>query len=173
MLNYGNPKYLLILGKGLHVPLKYFRTENWTSEYRDLVPPIGYPASDVLYTSNLKNAGKEPAIPTGRVGARNAEEVYNYLTKLKEMEQAPVDDLWRKKLIHLSGGLHVNEVDLFKSYIKDFEIVAEDKFLGGDVTSVSKKTTLNVEFINISEQINKGATMVTFFGHSAPSVTDI
>ncbi|HYG40011.1 MAG TPA: C25 family cysteine peptidase [Cytophagales bacterium] len=174
MLTIGNPKFLFLIGKALNVTLKYHRTAH-PADYihRDLVPTMGFPGSDVLFTAGLKGTGREPAIPTGRIAARTPQEVVNYLNKIKEMEALSYDDLWHKDLIHLSGGLQSNEVELFKSYTQGFADIAEDAYLGGDVTLISKTTNLTVEFINIAEQINKGALMVTFFGHSAPDVTDI
>ncbi|MEJ2005752.1 MAG: C25 family cysteine peptidase, partial [Cyclobacteriaceae bacterium] len=54
-----------------------------------------------------------------------------------------------------------------------FKVIAEDPYLGGSVATVQKDRTDNVVVINISEEINNGLGLVTFFGHSAPSITDI
>ena len=64
-------------------------------------------------------------------------------------------------------------MQLFKSYVDGFKAVAEDLYLGGNVSTVSKATTATVEFINVSETVNEGLNLITFFGHSAPNVTDI
>ena len=41
------------------------------------------------------------------------------------------------------------------------------------MTNISKQTNNAVQSFNISEEINRGAGFVTFFGHSSASFTDI
>ncbi len=55
----------------------------------------------------------------------------------------------------------------------DYKDIAEGFSLGGLVTTQSKTTTAAVEIINVSEEVNNGLNQITFFGHSAPNVTDI
>ena len=173
MVNNGNPKHLLLIGKALDVSYKYHRRDPALFSYHDLVPTSGSPGSDILFTSGLNGTTYENAVPTGRLSVSSPQQIINYLNKVVEMESTPYDQLWRKNVLHLSGGSSALELSLFKSYVDGFKAVAEDLYLGGEVSTVSKATTSTVEFINSSEKVNEGLNLITFFGHSAPTVTDI
>lgn len=165
--------YLFLIGKGLDISYNYYRQDLSTYPHKSYVPPAGFPASDVFFTAGLAGTGYEPAMPTGRLTALSPQDVEAYLNKIKEMEALSHDALWRKELIHLSGGLTLTELNLFNRYVKDFQEIAESDFLGGEVHIVSKKSNSSTELINISGEINSGKTMVTFFGHSAGITTDL
>lgn len=172
MINTSTPKYLLLIGKGLEVNYGYHRSPSSFTTYKDLVPTAGLPGSDIQFTAGLAGTTYEPAVPTGRISAISPVQVGAYLNKVKEMEAMPFNDLWRKKILHLSGGGNAQELQFFRLYLEGFQSEAEQHFLGGRVMSVAKQST-DLEFINISEQINSGLNLVTFFGHSAPLATDI
>lgn len=182
LVDQGNPKYLFLLGKGLHPGINFHRNSTGfipvsksgvTYKVRDLVPAAGTPGSDIIYTAGLAGTTYEPAVPVGRLPAVNADQVLAYLKKVKEMEALPFDKLWRKRILHLSGGISTAELSIFRNYMDGFADIAEGKFLGGKVKTVTKETNSTVEFINVAEEINSGLNLVTFYGHSAPSVTDI
>jgi len=165
------PKYLFLVGKGLEVWYGYHRNPVPFVDYQDLVPSAGYPGSDMAFTTGLSGTVYEPAVPTGRITASKSQEVAAYLNKVKEMEALPFDALWRKDLLHLSGGIKPGEPQLFKSYMQDFQATAEGYYLGAKVTPVAKNTT-EIQPINISEQVNRGLNLISFFGHSAPTAMD-
>lgn len=174
MLNNGNPEYLFLIGKGLSVNYRYYRNGPAGGQYHDLVPTIGMPGSDAELTAGLDISNpRVSAIPTGRLTAEKPEHVVAYLDKVKEMEATPYDALWRKRLIHLSGGATENELITFKNYVNSFKSVAESHYLGGQVTTKSKQTNHAVELINIAEEVNKGVSLITFFGHSGAATTDL
>lgn len=176
MLNTGEPKYLFLIGKGLDVYEGYHRAPSSSkfTTYKDFVPTAGLPGSDTHFTAGLAGTTSpyEPAVPTGRISVTNPIQIGAYLNKVKEMEAMPFDNLWRKNILHLSGGGNAQELEFFRLYLEEFQHVAESHYLGGKATVVAKQST-NLEFINISEQINNGLNLVTFFGHSAPQATDI
>lgn len=174
MVDNGSPKYLFIIGKGLDWSLNYHRNPNAPafSVYKDLVPSAGKPASDMYYTVGLGSSLHEPAVPTGRISATNPAQVAAYLNKVKEMEALPFNDLWRKRIIHLSGGLTPVETQLFRLYLEDFKEIAEGYYLGGSVRAQAKNTTDVGELINISDEVNNGVNLITFFGHSSPETND-
>lgn len=173
MVNTKVPKYLFLIGKSLDVGYRYFRSPSSFNSYKDLVPTAGLPGSDSHYTAGLAGSSAyEPAVPTGRLTAMSPVQVAAYLNKVKEAEALPYNDLWRKDILHLSGGGNAIDLELFRLFMEGFRFVAEDHYLGGKVRSVAKQST-DIEFINISEEINKGVNLVTFFGHSAPFSTDI
>ena len=165
------PKYLFIIGKALTVDYGYYRNPSAYPIYKDFVPTAGLPGSDSYYTVGLAGAGHEPAVPTGRITATQPSHVAAYLNKVKEMEALSYNGLWRKNILHLSGGIHTGEPEEFRSYMQDFEATAEGYHLGGKVTPIPKQTT-DIQLINISAEVNKGVNLVTFFGHSSPSAID-
>jgi hypothetical protein len=140
---------------------------------RDLVPTGGYPGSDIALTVGLEGLPHVPGISTGRLSVTRPEQIIHYLNKVKEHEAAPAEALWRKDLLHLSGGRTQIEIQLFRMFVDGYKEMAEGEYLGGKVTTLSKKTDNTVELINISEQVNRGVSLVTFFGHSSRGITDI
>ncbi|WP_276365676.1 C25 family cysteine peptidase [Chryseolinea sp. H1M3-3] len=171
LTNANVPKYLLLVGKGLDVNYKYFRNPAGFPTFKNLIPAAGYPGSDMAYSAGLAGTQYEPAIPTGRIPATKAEEVAAYLNKVKEMEALPFDNLWRKNLLHLSGGREEGEPELLQSYLTDLQSVAEDKYLGGKVSALAKYSK-EIQVVNVSKQVNEGVNLITFFGHSSATNLD-
>ncbi len=165
------PEYLFLIGKGLDLWYQYYRSPNSFPIYKDLVPTAGVPASDMNYTAGLNGTTFEPGIPTGRITATNPNQVAAYLNKIKEMESVPYDALWRKNILHLSGGIEQGEPAIFKGYLEELKVVAEDYHLGGQVASIAKNSN-DISFINIAEEVNTGLNLVTFFGHSSAVTLD-
>lgn len=170
----GDPRFLFLIGKGLEASNNYHRkTSHAPGDLHDLVPPAGVPGSDMTFTAGLNGAGSEPGIPVGRLTASTPAQVAAYLNKVKEAEATPFDALWRKDLLHLSGGIKVGEPQLFRSFVDGFKAIAEDHFLGGRVVGTISKQTLNVELINVKDEVNSGLSLITFYGHSGPGTIDI
>ncbi|MEJ7644112.1 MAG: C25 family cysteine peptidase [Chryseolinea sp.] len=165
------PKYLLLLGKGLDVNYQFYRLPASFTKYKDFVPSAGYPAADMVFTAGLAGTTYEPAVPTGRVPAVSADDIAHYLNKVKEMEALPYNDLWRKNIVHLSGGIYEGEPQQFKLYMQDFQAVAEDAYLGGKVSALAKHSK-EIQLINIAQQVNSGLNLITFFGHASPTLLD-
>jgi hypothetical protein len=170
--NQSKQLYMLLIGTARSVTARQLPNSELYAQ--DVVPSGFYPGSDVALTSGVRNSlNYIPAIPTGRISALTPEQVLNYLNKVKEHESLS-GDLWRKNILHLSGGRSQSELERFKAYTDGFKQIAEGPFFGGKVVgTITKKNTEGVEFINIADEVNKGLSYVTFFGHSAPSVTDI
>ncbi|MBR9999368.1 MAG: hypothetical protein KFF73_10375 [Cyclobacteriaceae bacterium] len=175
MLDQGNPEYLLLIGKGLTVNHDFHRKQSDPafSEFRDWVPTAGNPGSDILFTANLSDTTYGPAIPTGRISATSPRHVADYLDKVKETESFRFDNLWKKDIIQLSGGIQPGEPEIFRYYIDQFKLLEENLYLGGNVTNVSKETTETVEFVNITDEVNQGKSLILFFGHSGTLGSDI
>ncbi|HEY9048992.1 MAG TPA: C25 family cysteine peptidase [Ohtaekwangia sp.] len=165
------PRYLFLIGKGLDLNYQYYRNPNSFTTYKDLVPSGGYPGSDALYTAGLAGTTDDPAVPTGRITAMKPDDVAAYLNKVIETEARPHDDLRRKNILHLSGGIEEGEPELFRSYLEEYATIAKGYYLGGKVSAIAKHST-DIELINISEEVNKGLGLVTFFGHASPSTLD-
>lgn len=169
----GDPKFLFLVGKGLSVNFNYYRQNPSETDLINFIPTYGYPGGDLPFVSGIVSPANHPDLPIGRLNARNAQDVENYLNKVKEMESTPFDDLWRKDLIHLSGGQNISEQIQFKQYVAEFEDLAANELLGARVVTQSKETTEAVEILNITGEVNEGKSLITFFGHSGTDATDI
>ncbi len=174
-------KYIFIIGIGAttrHLKLSGQPRDISTSIrsfHPNLIPTWGDPGSDVPFTVGLdpdENPLSE-SIPVGRINAKSPEDVKRYLSKVQQMESLPFDDLWRKNLVHLSGGKDNREQDRFRSYINQMEVVAETGLLGGEVSSISKTNFDAVQLLNIADEVNSGLSLITFFGHSTAATSDI
>ncbi|MEX2232678.1 MAG: C25 family cysteine peptidase [Cyclobacteriaceae bacterium] len=165
------PDYLFLVGKGLDVYYNYHRNPSAFTTYRDLVPTAGFPASDMAFSAGLSGIPDVPAVATGRLTANSPSDVAAYLNKIKERDALPFDDLNRKKILHLSGGIEEHEPALFRNIMKGFEAVAEDLYLGAQVQAIAKQST-EVKLISIADEVNQGLGLITFFGHSAPNTLD-
>jgi len=143
-----------------------------------LVTTYGYYPSDMLLTSGINGSGYAPAIPIGRLSAKNTTDVDNYLDKVKQYEdlQAGPPQEWMKEVLHFGGGALASEQTLFKGYLNNLKTIIEDQSYGGHVTSYFKSSTDPIA-INQSDslkvKINNGVSAMTFFGHAAGSSFDI
>ena len=178
LLAKGQPEYLLLIGKGLTVNYNYHRRAPATNELTYFVPTGGFPGSDAVFSAGLGDSdGTTPGIVTGRINALRSADVASYLNKVKEQEAATLmadyeatqarEALWKKRLLHISGGISENEFTTFGRYVDEFKQVATSDFLGGKVSTLSKKSDNATELINVSEEVNQGVALITFFGHSS------
>lgn len=163
------PDYLFLVGKGVDIWYKYHRGPS--GGYRDLVPTSGYPGSDANFSAGIGGSGVANAISTGRLSVTNAAQIAAYLNKVREMESTPGDVLWKKNILHLSGGIEPGEPETFKSILEEFGAIAEGPYLGGKVEAIAKQSR-DIQVINIADQVNRGVGLVTFFGHSSPETLD-
>ncbi|MEQ6120147.1 C25 family cysteine peptidase [Reichenbachiella sp. MALMAid0571] len=173
MLNGGQPKHLFLIGRATNNSFDFYRKDPETSDATNFVPTFGHPGSDIAFTAGLDGTTLDEAIATGRINAKSPDEVEAYLNKVIESENLVYNELWHKNIIHLTGGQNESELARFRSYGNEFKNTAEGPLLGGLVSQTSKKTNDAVEFLNITKEINEGVGLITFFGHSGASVTDI
>ncbi len=175
MVDVADVKHLFIIGKGrdIYTYSGYKRLAIPITEQRDLVPTAGSPASDAAYTVGLGGAISYPKVATGRLPATNPTQVAAYLNKIIETEAAPAAAEWKKQGLHLSGGIKANELPLFRSYVDGFKSIASGEYWGGNISTIGKQESNPVQLINVSDQVNKGTNLITFFGHSSPGTIDI
>lgn len=176
------PENLLLIGRafGIYNTQRsgnvnyYYRNNPSIFSFQELVPTFGYPYSDNQFTVGLDPAQPiRQDIAVGRLPARTPDDVASYLDKIKEKEAFGVQEDWQKNILHLSGGRSAFELERFFNFLNGFKAVAEDIYLGGKVSTIRKRTNATVELINVSDQVNEGVSLLTFFGHAAPSVTDV
>ncbi len=165
----GTPERLFIIGKGQEYRWKFYYIFSTDSVH---VPTFGAPGGDNLFVEGLANPD-ELALEVGRLSVTSPVEVDNYVSKVIAMESLPFDALWRKDVLQLSGGQTSSELATFAGYIEDFEGDVVSDFLGGRAINFKKQSTQVVEYIDITEVINEGAGLVTFFGHSSGTIADI
>lgn len=168
------PKYLLLFGKSITNEQTRINSTFWNS---NLVPTMGRPSSDNLYTSGLKGLNSSvPFIPTGRISAKNDNEAIYFLNKVKAHESpvnginSPQQNDWRKHILHFAGGTEINQQTQFKNYLAAYENIIEDTLFGGNVYTFSKTTTAPIQITvsdSVTQLMNYGAAMVTFFGHGS------
>jgi hypothetical protein len=152
----------------------FYRKSPEAFTFQDLVPVGGYPFSDNVYAINLDPANlTTPAFAVGRIPAKNPQQLADYLDKAIEKDQVGVSEPWQKELIHLSGGVSEFELERYFNFLNGFKAIAEGPFLGGNVQTYRKRSNSVVEAIDISGDLNEGRSMLTFFGHGAPTVIDI
>ncbi|MVM37780.1 hypothetical protein GO730_09595 [Spirosoma sp. HMF3257] len=140
----------------------------------DLLPNAGWPGSDIGLVEGLNGeAANVPAMAIGRLNTANSQSVLDYLNKVKEHENTAEPALWRKQVIHLSGGRNRYELQTFRRFVDEFKTVIEGKFSGGRVITLSKQTDNLVESLPVSDLVNQGVGMISMFGHSSLDVADI
>ncbi|WP_338875896.1 C25 family cysteine peptidase [Spirosoma sp. SC4-14] len=140
----------------------------------DLVPNAGWPGSDLGLVQGLNGQPTDvPAMPIGRLNASKSQQVLDYLNKVKEHENTTEPALWRKDILHLSGGANLYELQAFRSFTDSFKAIIESQYVGAKVTTLSKQTDNPVETLSVVDQINRGVSMISMFGHSSLDVADV
>lgn len=169
------PAYVLLLGRGYQN--NHVRNNFQNAYANNLVPAIGEPSSDNLFTKGLNlTIPNAPAIATGRVPALTNTEVFNYLDKLKQYEKDTLFDIdWRKQVLHLTGGSGFEQKDYTQRLNLAKNTISQD-FFGANVTTYNKNTSQNIE-VGIKQkligELNKGKSLMTFLGHGSLSVLDV
>jgi flagellar hook assembly protein FlgD len=148
-----------------------------------LIPSFGQPSSDALITSNLPGTTKwTPLIPTGRISVQSNQELLDYLNKVKlfdaQQNQTSVYNSqtkdWQKHILHFVGGTNAAQQSAFQSYMSTLEYKIENEYFGGLVHTFAKvgNTPLSPSELNvIMDRIQEGVSLITFFGHAAPTTT--
>nr|WP_170178482.1 C25 family cysteine peptidase [Flammeovirga pectinis] len=176
LLKDNNLKYVLLLGKGLDLdsdPYEKppeFSPENPTAYH--YIPSFGYPASDNAYSMYF-NSEIIGEVSVGRIAAISSSNITDYLNKVKEHDQLDFDALWRKKALHLSGGSDAVQQQKFREVIDGFSSIFIDTLEGGIVETKSRTEDGVIEILDVSDIVDQGITLMTFYGHSSASAADI
>ncbi len=168
------PQFLFIIGKGYRAghngTYPYYRKNAYYFE-QTLVPAIGDPPSDFLFTNGILDNLYQPAVPTGRLAARNPGHVQMYLDKVMQYEAAQLHpEEWMKNVLHFGGGTSSGEQATYAAYLNLYKNIIEDTLFGGYVRTFLKTSSDPIQS-NQSDSlkaiINNGVTLMTFFGHAA------
>jgi hypothetical protein len=178
--NWTDPKYVFIIGKGREYAV--YRTAAQISDPLNgsfYVPTFGYPGSDNLLNSKgyIKTTH---VIPAGRLAAKNIDDVDIYLEKVKEHEafdqkaQTIEDKLWKKRIMHLAGA-ETTLQESIGSYLDVMAELVENNQYGARVTTYKKSSTETIQEADadgLLETIDRGLSVLTFFGHSSVGTFD-
>ncbi|MBI2258768.1 MAG: hypothetical protein HYU67_07700 [Flavobacteriia bacterium] len=174
------PIAITILGKGLSNDICKYNANNFALNY---IPPFGSPGSDMFYTSFLEGSTYEPLIPIGRVSVITENDLNEYLLKLIDYEYDQINlpytseaRDWQKQVLHFVGGSDSPQVEHFVDLLDNCKQTIEDVYFGGNVTTFKKFTTdpLDPSLLDeISNYLEYGSSIVTFFGHSGVTGFDI
>ncbi len=165
------PQYLLLVGKSVREAREGNSPgarENPAFFARNLVPSLGYPSSDNFITAGLGTTTLEPAVRTGRISARNVQEVDWYLQKVQAFEAQPHAE-WMKNVLHFGGGANTTEQQNFAGFLNNYRTIVQDSSFAGTVTTFLKDNSEPIQF-NVSQEITElietGTSLLTFFGHA-------
>ncbi|MDQ6478911.1 C25 family cysteine peptidase [Dyadobacter sp. LHD-138] len=140
------------------------------------VPTIGFPGSDILLVQGLKGTPADvPAIPVGRVTATTVEQLRNYKEKVEAYEQSTTNLSYRRKAMHINGGVNPGESDRFSTYYTNNldSKVTSAPFLGTVLAKKKESTNyVNPFTLDISSDVNTGVGFISYFGHGNPHYSD-
>lgn len=165
------PQYLFLFGKSLHARDYRNNSQFFAS---CLVPSFGNPSSDNLFTIGIVRNDFRPELATGRLAAKNNEEGIYYLNKIIEYESSTPDE-WMKNVMHFGGGANAYEQQTFAQYLSNYENIIEDTLFGGYVSTFLKTSSEPIQITqsdSITNLINNGVSMMTFFGHASATGFD-
>ena len=176
------PKHALLLGKGFTVNTLFSAVgANYNNNY---IPSFGYPASDYHYAT--MDGSDIQFLGIGRLAVTNGQTVKNYLDKLKEynleyyatsdIDQRPDKKEYMKWIVHLGGGTGAAQQADYRANLKSYEVTASDTSFGAKTFSVFKNgpdISEDVTSVDLTNRINKGVSLITFFGHSSATIFDV
>ena len=180
--NWLDAKYNFVIGKGLEYAAS--RTEEQLNDPDPLkldfyVPTFGMPGSD--NTLFAKKNESRPRIPTGRFSATTIDDIKAYYEKV-DLRENPITypstiegRSWVKNIIHLAGG-DESILNIIESSLDNMgNILVQNKF-GANVTTFKKTSSADIGTgfaTQVLNKVNEGASIMSFFGHSAPGTLDI
>jgi hypothetical protein len=171
-------RFVNLVGKG--VQFADFRTPQQKQAHWALqgVSSYGFPASDNLLAA--RSLDMDMLVALGRIPVRDEKGLRNYLQKIVVQEQRlgdyslPLEQrLAQKRWVHLSGGDPAIQAPI-RNYMDNLGRLMEESLLGATTESFySIAGGINEGTGPVYELINKGAAMVTFFGHSSTNTFDL
>lgn len=171
-----NPTHLFLIGKGVAYDEYRYNESSVFAERLNLIPTFGWPASDVLLASDGINP--LPLLMVGRLSAINSNEVNIYLQKVKEFDaqqangvQTIANKLWMKHILHVAGSNDLSIKPLLINYLDQYELTIADTLYGGSTRRFYTQATPD-EIERMKRNFESGASMLTYFGHSAATQLD-
>jgi hypothetical protein len=164
-------KFVLLLGQSIDPQTA---RQHPDARQKDMIPNAGWPGSDITLAMGLADSSNfVPLVPVGRVNAATPKNIYDYLRKVKAFESQNKAAPWRKNILHLSGGHTQAEREVYREYVESFEKQIAGSAIGARVQTISKQTDALQEEFPLDTLINKGLALITLYGHSGLSATDL
>jgi len=174
------PQYLLLTGRSISPFAQawvdnasvFYRNDPQAFDFQDLVPSAGFPASDSYFVKGLEPGEPElSAMAVGRIPSKSSQDLSNYLDKVIQQESSGVAG--PQRILHLVGGMNPAELARHSSYLAGFAAVAKRGLPEVEVTTYSKDTTAEVQRMDLSEDLNVGVSLITYFGHGSLSSNEL
>lgn len=175
------PKFAFIIGKGLNY-IDFKSNETAVDiEFQNLVPTWGHPASDNLLSAG-NNENATPLTPIGRLSAVSAQEVGDYLLKVKQydsLQQSPSsatnDKAWMKNILQIVGANDYTIATTLEGHMSKYKGIIQDTLFGGLVSSFDKianPSSYTQSLKDFKQTYESGASLITYFGHSSSTSLD-
>lgn len=174
--NWDNWKFALLMGKSReYSEARSHNAFNSSSNATYYLPTYGAPGSDMLMFSPMDKI--TPFVAVGHLPVVNPNEVRIFLNKLETYEDTYKNAAqtieargWMSRVLHLGGGRTAGEQNSIKNNLDGMgRMLTENKF-GANITSFYKTTSDPIQTSQSDELtnlINDGVSMITFFGHSS------
>ncbi|TBR18680.1 MAG: hypothetical protein EPO57_06040 [Chitinophagaceae bacterium] len=174
------PKFVFLIGHGIVYDQYRLHETNPDVEKLNLIPTFGWPASDILLSSNPST--QIPITPIGRLSVINASELSIYITKVQQYETAQQtsspfiqDKAWMKNIVHVVGANDPFLQVQLDTFLARHRRIIIDTLFGANVHTFSKTSTEAVQQI-ANQQLNmlfeEGISQLTYFGHSSATTLD-
>lgn len=179
------PKGVLTIGKGVNLGV-HIKKNKWgirrTQSARDkcLIPVLGEPATDNMFTIGLNGDWTKQDIPIGRYSAKTPLDVTLYLDKVKEYESQQLlsnftleEKLWQKNVFHFIGGSSEDEQINFLNITRWGKNIIEKPFYGANVEEFLKESSSAInpsDLASIKSKIQNGISIIQLYGHSGYSL---
>jgi hypothetical protein len=174
------PQYLLLTGRSI-TPFAqvwkenasvFYRNAPHSFEFQDLVPSAGFPASDSYFVKGLEPGEPElSAMAVGRIPSKTSQDLSNYLDKVIEQESSGIAG--PQRILHHVGGMNPLELARHSSFLAGFAALARSGLPEVEVTTYSKDTTAEIQRMDLSEELNAGVSLLTYFGHGSLSSNEL
>jgi len=172
--NWSEAKYVFLVGKGR----SYDALRTTTAAQNFYVPSFGWPASDNL--ASAPPGSGTPTLGIGRIAITENSQLGAYLDKIKAYTanqtnpQTIAGKEWMRRIIHLGGG-DPGIQSTIRNSLNRFKDVVEVEKYGADVTSFFKTSSSVIQQSQselLTDLINTGTSMVSFFGHASANSFD-
>jgi hypothetical protein len=167
-------QYCLLVGKGVSPNLARINESRRAVNILNLIPTFGVPCSDV--TLAAEDGDVVPRTHIGRLNVINADEIKEYLDKLKLYDEkqrnktCSIDDeLWKKQVMHI-GGANDFLGEQIMYYLSQYKKMAEDTLLGANIYTLQKSASTNIQVLageRVRQLFTEGFSLMTYFGHSS------
>ncbi len=175
------PRFVFLIGKAVTYNESRNHEGSAIIDLLNLVPTWGTPASDNLLSAD-NNLNATPITPIGRLNAVTANEVGDYLLKVKQydsVQRTPsvsiADKAWMKNVLQVAGANDHTIGNQLNGFMNRYKAIVEDSIFGGRAKNYDKiddPSGYSASLRDFKNKYETGASIVTYFGHSSSSNLD-